>query len=55
MRFAIILALVLIICLIWRTEIQKQRINQMYFFLLRTLEEMEIMGEKINELEERNK
>jgi hypothetical protein len=50
MRFAIIICLILIVCLVWRTEMQRQRLNKLNWFLYCQDQELESLNNEIKKL-----
>lgn len=50
MKFAIIICLILIVCLIWRTEMQRQRLNKLNWFLYCQDQELERLNNELEKL-----
>jgi hypothetical protein len=50
MKFAIIICLILIVCIIWRTEMQQQRLNKLNWFLYCQDQELERLNNEIEML-----
>lgn len=50
MKFAIIICLILIVCLVWRTEMQRQRLNKLNWFLFCQDQELERLNNEIEKL-----
>jgi hypothetical protein len=50
MKFAIIICLILIVCLVWRTEMQRQRLDKLNWFLFCQDQELERLNNALEKL-----